>query len=252
MNRSGEDEPMSAPTDPMLSKVRKLLAKAEDPATTPEEAETYTEKAAALIAAYGIDQALLAGDSADAAVVGDLVVVLDAPYALDKAALLATVAGQLRCRAVQRVRYVDGEKQISLHLFGHHADLQRAELLYTSLLLQATSALMRTRLPRGENLAAYRRSWLAGFAQAVGRRLADAEQRAAREAEADRGSTVALVLADRDARVEARLQEEYPSLGQARRRTLSGRGAAAGWATGQRADLGGTRVPGRGRDALTG
>ena len=244
---------MTAPTDPMLSKVRKLLAKAEDPATTPEEAETYTEKAAALIAAYGIDQALLAGDTADGAVVGDRVVVLDAPYALDKAGLLATVAGQLRCRAVQRVRYVDGDKQISLHLFGHDADLQRAELLYTSLLLQATAALMRIRLPHGENVAAYRRSWLAGFAQAVGRRLAAAEQEAAREAEAARGSgTVALVLADRDARVEARLQEEYPSLGRGRRRTLSGRGAAAGWATGQRADLGGTRVPGRGRDALTG
>ena len=45
---------------PILAKVRKLLALAEDPAATTHEAETYTAKAAQLIADYGIDQALLA------------------------------------------------------------------------------------------------------------------------------------------------------------------------------------------------
>jgi hypothetical protein len=251
---------MSDSSDPMLAKVRKLLAKAEDPATTPEEAETYTAKAAELISAYGIDQALLARSDPDSDVVGDRVVVLERPYAQDKASLLATVACRLRCQAVQRARYVDGEKQISLHLFGYGADLQRAELLYTSLLLQATSALGRTRPPAGETVAAYRRSWLAGFTAAVGRRLAAAEDRAARQAEESRrwpgpGSgpgSMALVLADRSAHVEARMEDEYPSLGRARHRTLSGSGGASGWASGQRADLGGTHVGGGLRNALTG
>ena len=44
----------------MLDKVRKLLAKAEDPACTPAEAEALTAKATELIAKYGIDQAVLA------------------------------------------------------------------------------------------------------------------------------------------------------------------------------------------------
>ena len=44
----------------ILAKVRKLLAKAEDPATTAEEAETYNAKASELIAGYGFDRALLA------------------------------------------------------------------------------------------------------------------------------------------------------------------------------------------------
>ena len=70
--------------------------------------------------------------------VGDRVVLLDPPYALDKAGLLS-VAYRLRCRAVQRVRYVDGEKQIRSYLFGYDSDLVRAEVLYMSLLLQATS-----------------------------------------------------------------------------------------------------------------
>ncbi len=245
------------PSDPMLAKVRKLLAKAEDPAATAEEAETYTAKAAALIADYGIDRALLGEADPDSDVVGDRVVVLDRPYAQDKAALLGTVAARLRCQAVQRVRYVDGAKQISLHLFGYGADLERAELLYTSLLLQATSALGRSRPPRGESVAAYRRSWLSGFTSAVGRRLDASERRAAEQARAgdaarSGGGSVALVLADRSARVEARLDAEYPSLGRARRRTLSGSGAASGWATGQRVDLGGTGVAGGRHGALTG
>ena len=45
------------------------------------------------------------------------------------------------------------------------ADLERVELLYTSLLLQATRELIHVRPDEwGESTAAYRRSWLAGFA----------------------------------------------------------------------------------------
>ena len=245
--------------DPMLAKVRKLLAKAEDPATTPEEAETYTAKAAQLVAAYGIDRAMLAAADPDSDVVGDRVVVLDPPYGRDKAGLLATVATSLRCQVVQRQRWVDGEKQLSLHLFGYGADLQRAELLYTSLLLQATTGMARTSAPAGESVAAFRRSWLAGFSASVGRRLReterDAEQSAERETAAGPrtgGRSVALVLADRGAQVEGAVQQEYPSLGRARTRTLSGSGGPSGWAAGQRADLGGGRVAPSGRNALAG
>jgi len=44
----------------MLDKVRKLLAKAEAEGVTPQEAEALTDKAAELIARYGIDRARLA------------------------------------------------------------------------------------------------------------------------------------------------------------------------------------------------
>jgi hypothetical protein len=240
------------PSDALLSKVRKILAKAEDPATTPEEAETYTAKAAELIAAYGIDRALLAASVPGSDVVGDRVVVLDAPYALDKANLLSGVATSLRCRAVQRTRYDDGEKQLSMHLFGYESDLGRAEVLYTSLLLQATAALHRTYVPPGEHVAAYRRSWLAGFTAAVVRRLREAEDRAARVAESAQGDgsasgarSVSLVLADRSLAVRDAVESEYPYLRKAQARTLSGGGGRSGYLAGQRADLGGTRV-GRG------
>jgi len=247
-------------TEEILTKVRKILAKAEDPAATPEEAETYTAKAAELIAEYGIDRALLARHDPDSDVVGDRVVVLDPPYALDKAGLLSTVAGRLRCRTVQRRRYVDGAKQISLHLFGFESDLLRAELLYTSLLMQATTALTRTVAPPWESTAAFRRSWLAGFTTAIGRRLADAEREAERRASTARaaatdagGPSVALVLADRSAVVRDAVDREYPHLERGQARRLSGSGGMAGWQAGQRADLGGgSRLRGRSRGELAG
>lgn len=240
--------PASAPADDaLLSKVRKILAKAEDPATTPEEAETYTAKAAELIAAYGIDRALLAAGAPGSDVVGDRVVVLDAPYALDKAQLLSGVAIALRCQVVQRTSYEQGRKRLSMHLFGFGSDLARAELLYTSLLLQAGSVLPRTFAPPGESLAAYRRSWLAGFTSAVVRRLREAESRASDDAAgspAAEGRSVSLVLADRSVQVRSAMESSYPDLRRAQPRSLSGSGGVSGYLAGQRADLGGTRVGG--------
>jgi hypothetical protein len=234
-----------AATDEMLAKVRKLLAKAEDPATTPAEAETYNAKASQLIAAYGIDRALLALADPALDVVGDRVVVLDRPYATDKAGLLASVALALGCTAVRRTRHPDGVKELSLHLFGHRSDLERAEILFTSLLVQAMHALARTPVPSGDHPAAFRRSWLAGFSAAVGRRLEATERAAAAAAGArftDHGTSSALVLADRSAAVEAAMASAYPHLRAGTTRRLSGSGHADGWGAGQRADLGGSRL----------
>ena len=238
--------------DPILAKVRKLLALAEDPAATEHEAETYTAKATQLMADYGIDRALLAHADPSSDPVGDRVVALDAPYAADKADLLATIATRLRCAVVQRRRRQGGTRELSLHLFGHASDLERVEILFTSLLLQSASALARTPVPRDEHKAAFRRSWLAGFRMAIGRRLDEAEQQAVAEAAArfDRaGTSSTLVLADRSAVVQSAMEQAYPRLGTARQRSLSGSGGAAGWAEGQRADLGATRVGGRQRPA---
>ncbi len=240
------------PADSVLVKVRKLLAQAEDPACTPAEAEAFTAKAAELIARHGVDEALLAASDPARDTVGDVVVDLPAPYAREKAALGTCVADALGCRAVlrQERKYDDAwvaRSELSLHVFGHTSRLRAFEVLFSSLLLQGTRDLTRTLVPRGEHVAAYRRTWWLGFAGAVAQRLQEVEDRAAREAEdrfAARGTSAALVLADRAAQTEAAMREAYPRLRTAASRQLTGGGGLEGWAAGQRADLGGTRVHG--------
>jgi Protein of unknown function (DUF2786) len=250
--------------DKMLERVRRLLAKAEG-ATTEAERDAYNGKAAELIARYGIEEALLAAKQSQPQAAGDRIVDLDSPYARDKGSLLASVASPLGVRAVLRTGRAGpaGTVSLSMHLFGMESDLTRVDLLYTSLLVQAAHGLAIAR-PRDarESVAAYRRSWMIGFAYTIGERLIAAEAAVRAEAEAAQsagsasgpggaaGPSVSLVLADRAAIVDREVEQTYPRLRNAPRRQLSGSGSAEGAAAGRRADLGGKRLSRRGRSAL--
>ena len=160
---------------------------------------------------------------------GDRIITVEAPYARDKAGLLATLALALRCRVV----HLERRATTRTHLFGHAADLARVELLFTSLLVQAAHGLSAATVPAGEHPAAFRRSWLAGYTEAVRARLHEAEQAAA----ADRPGAE-LVLVDRTALVERRRDEVYPRLARLGPRRLAGSGRGQGYAVGRTADLG--------------
>jgi hypothetical protein len=233
-----------------LDTVRKLLAKA-DRAATPDEAQAYTAKAVELMARHGIDDALLAAADPGRDEIGAQQIAMDDPYSAGKARLLAWTASALRCRAVLHEAW--GGKVAAVTVFGFASDRERVELLYTSLLLQAGSQLLRQRPARpGESVAAYRRSWLHGFAVEVHRRLTEAEAGAVAE-HAGTGNghrSVALVLADRSARVERAYAETFPRMGRARRAVLSGSGFRAGAAAGERADLDRSALTPRTRRAL--
>ncbi|MET7460664.1 DUF2786 domain-containing protein [Nonomuraea sp. NPDC005501] len=229
-----------------LERVRKLLAKAERTDNEHERA-TFMAAASALMAKYGID-ALDPGEPRQAP--GDRIVTLPAPWAREKARLVGLVAQAVRCRPLLIGRG-DGGHQV--HIFGFAADLERADLLATSLLLQMASGLGRTRPPAEAAAArAYRRSWMLGFADEVYRLLREAEERA----EADHldgnpaGAGTALVLADRRAEVERAVAARYPLIRVTVPR-MTGTGYHDGAAAGRRADLGRTRVPGAPSAELT-
>jgi Protein of unknown function (DUF2786) len=242
-----------------LDTVRKLLSKA-DGAATPAEAEVYTAKAIELMARHGIDEALLAGGRPGRDEVAACRIAVADPYSAGKARLLAWTASALRCRAV--LHEAGGGRVAAVTVLGFASDRARVELLYTSLLLQAGSQLAALRPAwAGESVAAYRRSWLHGFAVRVHQRLVEAELRAAESAESTAaarsspsaaGPSVALVLADRTTRVDQAYAEVFGQIGRARRAQLSGSGYAAGAHAGARADLGGRAVAPTGRRALDG
>jgi hypothetical protein len=250
-----------------LAVVRKLLAKAEGAAT---EAEAYNAMARRLITEHGIDVAVLAADgNGPADVIGGTRIAMTNPYSPEKARLLGWIASALGVRSVLHHHTPSNIRAVTI--FGYESDRARVELLYTSLLLQASSQLSVARpqptpaqqweaLRYGRplpSLAAYRRSWLHGYATEVHRRLVAAQEAAVAHRDATTsqagtgGPSTALVLADRSALVDRAYAEAFPTLGKSRRRTLSGSGMGDGIRAGSRADLGtGTGVAAARRPVL--
>ncbi len=244
VHRSAGDEPArSGPVDErVLGRVRALLAKAER-TEFPEEADALTGKAQELMSRHAIDAAVLAGEQAvdlGAGVVARRLH-LDDPFATAKSQLLHAVAAANGCRVVRL-----GDLGIAT-VVGLPADLELVDLLFTSLLLQATRALAdATR--GGPRSAVFGRGFLLAYAARIGERLAAAGERAATEAAGRHGASLVPALARRDAAVEHRLAELFPRLRSARRRSVDPAGWWAGRAAADRADLGsGPAAPRLGR-----
>lgn len=240
------------PTD-LLDRVRKLLTKAEAEGVTPHEAEALTAKAAELMARYGIDRALLGALHPETDSPADRVFDLDNPWASVRAHLLAGLASALRCQCILLSRREPGSR---VHVFGYLSDLERADILFTSLLVQMARALASQPVPAaGGGAKAWRRSWMLGFASAVVARVRAAEEAAVAGASAaetaSSGPSTALVLADRAMTVRHRAEQAYPRTRKTRV-TYSGNGYQAGYREGQKADIGGAKVRSRSARALSG
>jgi hypothetical protein len=232
---------MPEPSSALLDRVRKLLAKAEAEGVTPPEAEALTAKAAELMARYGIDRARLAATRPETDRPSGRVIDISNPWAQVRAHLLAGIAGAMRCQCVLLSTNGPGAR---IHVFGYASDLERADILYTSLLLQMAHGLTAAVVPNGvRSVRAWRRSWLLGFVTAVITRVKSAEDRAATASETEdhAGPSTALVLADRAVVIRRQLQEAYP-VTRRTRITYSGRGYTDGYVQGQRADIGNARL----------
>jgi hypothetical protein len=166
----------------MLSRIRALLAKAES-TEFPEEAEALSARAQELMAKYSIDHALLAARSGDREAAGGRRIAVDNPYEGPKATLLNTVAEANRCRAIW-------SKEVGLvTVVGFPADLDAVEMLFTSLLVQANSAMIRAGGRKDaygrSRTRSFRQSFLISYAIRIGERLTEATVHAEREAAAE-------------------------------------------------------------------
>ena len=166
----------------MLSRIRALLAKAESTEFA-EEAEALSGRAQELMAKYSIDHALLAAETGQAEEPGGRRIAVDNPYEAPKATLLQIVAQANRCRVVW-------SRELGLvTVIGFPADLDAVELLFTSLLVQADTAMLRTGGKRDgsgrSRTRAFRQSFLLAYAIRIGERLAEAADHAEQEAVAE-------------------------------------------------------------------
>jgi hypothetical protein len=221
----------------LLVRVRGLLAKAES-SDFPEEADALMGKAQELMTRHCLDRALLESDDA-AAESGQLDsrrCWLEDPYVDAKAILLSVVAQANRCRAV-----MSSELGFST-LVGHPDDLDATELLFTSLLVQATRRITalahdpvhanRSRRP------SYRRSFLIAYAYRIGDRLDEANSAITKAAGEGEGGRLLPVLARRSGAVDEAIDTMFSELVPHQASATNHAGFAAGTAAAEMANLG--------------
>ncbi|WP_285666951.1 DUF2786 domain-containing protein [Actinorhabdospora filicis] len=223
---------------PMLARIRALLAKAES-TDFPQEAEALTGKAQELMARHSIDEARLAAGHASPDAPAALRIGVDAPYDGPKTMLLDAVADANRCRAVW-------SKEFGFcTVIGFDADLDAVDLLYTSLLVQATAAMSRAGDAHHRHGAArtksFRHSFLVAYATRIRERLSAATESAVEEAVAETADSDLLpVLAAREEKVDKAVDAMFGRLRSQRVRVRDGHGWAAGREAADRAALRGS------------
>ncbi|MGP3734430.1 DUF2786 domain-containing protein [Streptomyces sp. GDS52] len=210
------------PESRTLGRIRALLAKAEATGF-PEEAEALTAKAQELMARHSVDEALLAVRAPSATAPGACRIGVEPPYEQTKAVLLDAIATANHCRAVWN------EALGFSTVVGFASDLEAVELLHTSLLVQAGTAMAKAeaaqRAGGRKRTKTFRQSFLAAYVHRVGARLAAA-------AEGQVTDDLLPVLASRDVAVTERLDRLFPETTTTRLRGVSD---AAGWEEGARA-----------------
>ncbi len=213
----------TGPESRMLSRIRALLAKAEATGF-PEEAEALSAKAQELMARHSVDEALLAArdhlrkDAPGACRIG-----VEPPYEQAKAVLLDAVATANHCRAVWNEPF--GFSTV----VGFEGDLDAVELLHTSILVQAQTALTKAeaaqRAGGRKRTKTFRQSFLAAYAHRVGTRLAAAARTPVTQ-------DLLPVLASREVAVTDRMERMFPETTTTR---LRGVNDEAGWVEGSEA-----------------
>jgi hypothetical protein len=175
----------------LLAKIRALLAKAESTEFA-EEAEAFTLKASELMTRHRIDSAALEsgheGTRRDGVV--SRRVWLEDPYVPAKGFLLAVVA---RANGGTSVRMDLGFSIV----LGLAEDIDLVEVLFTSLLVQATRQMTVAGRRAGQRTAPFRRSFLLAYATRISARLEEANRQATEAAKQEIGDSFLPVLARR-------------------------------------------------------
>jgi hypothetical protein len=223
--------PVSRVDQKILARVRALLAKAES-TDYPEEAEALSAKAQELMNRHAFERALLDADTQRKQTATSIRLWLDSPYVDAKSHLVAAIARANRCRTVFYA------KLGFVAVVGEGMDLEITELLTTSLLVQATRAMV----AEGSQVAragtsrtrSFRQSFLVAYATRIGERLDEAGTRAHDPAEDAR---LLPVLAKRSRVVEETFAAMFSHTVQRSVSVTNGAGWHAGRAAADRADL---------------
>jgi Protein of unknown function (DUF2786) len=220
----------------VFNRIRGLLAKAES-SNFAEEADAFMAKAQELMTRHCIDRTMVddeaAGDGPSR--VEAYRVWLEDPYLEAKSYLLANVASANRCRAV-----VSTGLGFST-LIGHPDDLDATELLFTSLLVQATRRITDLgndpKVGRRSRRPSYRRSFFLAYAERIGSRLRESSEAATVVADEALDNRLLPVLARREEEVDAAVGDLFDDLVEMKLSLSDIAGWVAGTAAADMAEL---------------
>lgn len=212
----------------VLNRVRALLAKAES-TSFPEEAEALSGKAQELMNRHALERAMLDADLP--ALATSRRMWLDKSYFKEKSQLVHVVSRAFRSRAVAYDHFG------FVALVGDEVDLESVELLSTSLLVQATRAMVAVGGSAGKGSEArsrpFRKAFLVSYATRIGERLEALED--VPEVADER---LLPVLADRKQAVDTLFDQMFTQTRTSRVTVRSAAGWGAGRAAANVADIG--------------
>ncbi len=250
---------MALTTEARLKRIRAALDLAAA-AATEGEADAALQKALQMMAAYGVDDAMLAATRPADDKLGQATYLPSAPFADAKGTALGWIAHGLGLRSVVHRRVMAHPRRATktttgYTVLGYESDLARFDLLWTSCLMQITTGITGVDtwgMPPGRQRA-YRRNYILGFGLKVRDRLQAATRAARADTETRTGQSTDLVFVTRAERVAAFERELFGNIGAARAVCLTDSGGyRAGQEAGDRMDLGGARVTNGPRAALGG
>lgn len=223
--------------DKVLTTIRALLAKAESTEFA-AEAEVFTAKAQALMTRHAIDEALLHAAADETVEVVSRRVLIDNPYLVEKVHLLSAVG------VANRTKVVWMEELAMATIVGTPVDADQVEMLFVSLLIQATRAMAEAGAARTgtfDRSPRFRRAFLTSYAVRIGERLSEADA----EATASYGSELVPVLRRQEEAVDAAYEQLFPhTRAMASRKTYDRRGWHAGREAADRATFVAGRIAG--------
>ncbi|MYW96018.1 DUF2786 domain-containing protein [Amycolatopsis rubida] len=245
----------------ITERVQKLLAKAEDSAATPEEAQIFAAKAAELIAKHNLDAATVRhreGKRPEQIRLLEFEVSGQGWHGKARASLVYSVAEAHGCSVCTMGNLMNGKPRWVL-IMGPAATLKALELLLPSILLQAeTQGMAAARAHMDERKGKFdtpananieRRTFFRSYLPAYGAGVAEKIVRS-REAMAEKvkGKAGELVLVTDAERTKAAFEKRYPDLKFGREDKHNIAGAVAGRRDGRNADTGQAKV---GKDSRT-
>jgi hypothetical protein len=229
----------------MITRVQKLLAKAQDESIPESEREALMARAAELMHSYNIDAKLLSLKAQVTLAPAMEVFYVTPSFVVQKTSLLNAIAQSFGCRVITpRGKTAAKNGGVAeCEVFGFANEIEATQMLYCSAVVVGEMG-SATRKREGHTDKSYHTAYWAGFASGIYLQLQEATQKAETEAENKQAGT-SLVLASMSDQVDALMKKRYPHIRTVRRKVRSAEGFYAGKSDGQSADLyGRNRVSG--------